>query len=527
MLQQSEYENHFTFSFNKATGEETGSTKVDGVEEFKIVIEKAKAAQKEWELVPVSKRAAIIKKLSYIICERSDELAKTISEDNGKTRVDAIITEILPTAMSASYYAKKAKKFLKTRYLKPGSILLANKISRIKRVPFGVIGIISPWNYPFAIPFSEVVMGLLAGNSVILKTAAETQMVGNILKEVFEEAGLPEYVFNYVNMPGKIAGDAFLENGIDKLFFTGSVPVGKYLMGKAAETLTPVSLELGGNDAALVCPDSDIKRTVDGIIWAGFQNAGQSCGGVERVYVHEDIYDDFLEDLKTKVEKLRVGYDENFNVDIGVMTTERQVATVKRHIDEAIEKGAVLFAKSECADEKKWKNLLCPCVLTNVDHQMLVMKEESFGPVIGVMKVKDMDEAIFYANDSSLGLSASVWSSNRKNAIRIASKIKAGAVCINDHLMSHGLAETPWGGFKESGIGRTHGEIGFAEMTEPQVIVNDIMPLVKRDMWWHPHSKKVYDGIKGILDLLYGKGIKKRISGLYRMILLFPRTFIR
>lgn len=147
--------------------------------------------------------------------------------------------------------------------------------------------------------------------------------------------------------------------------------------------------------------------------------------------------------------------------------------------------------------------------------------------MIGVMKVKDMDEAVFYANDSNLGLSGSVWSSNGKNAIKIASKIKAGAVTINDHLMSHGLAETPWGGFKESGIGRTHGEIGFAEMTEPQVIVNDIMPLVKRDMWWHPHNKKVYDGIKGILELLYGKGIKKRISGFYRMLLLFPRTFIR
>lgn len=527
MFQENESVPDFTVSYNKATGEKLGSFKIDSADTLVKTIEKARIAQIEWEKVPLKKRADLIKNLSRIICERCDEIAQTISKDNGKTRVDAIVTEILPTAMSASYYAKKAKKFLKTRYLKPGSILLSNKISQIKRVPFGVVGIISPWNYPFAIPFSEVVMALLAGNTVILKTAGETQLVGNILKEVFESAGFPENVFNYVNVEGKVAGDTLLENKIDKLFFTGSVPVGKYLMSKASQTLTPVSLELGGNDAALVCKDADIKRTADGIIWAGFQNAGQSCGGVERVYVDEDIYDDFLEVLKLKVENLRVGYDENFNVDIGVLTTGRQVETVKRHIDDALSKGAVIYAKSNCEDENKWNNLLCPCVLTNVSHDMVVMKEETFGPVIGVMKVKDMDEAIIYANDSNLGLTASVWSGNRKNAKKIAAQIKAGAVTINDHLMSHGLAETPWGGFKESGIGRTHGEIGFAEMTEPQVIVNDIMPFVKRNMWWHPHSKKVYSGIKGILELLYGKGIKKRISGLYKMILLFPRTFIR
>ncbi|MDY0132631.1 MAG: aldehyde dehydrogenase family protein [Desulforegulaceae bacterium] len=527
MLQENESSNEVTISFNKATGEKTGSTKIDSVDSLKTIIENSRKAQKEWKELPIKKRTFYIKKLSSIVCEKSDEIAKTIVEDNGKTKIDAMLSEILPAAMATAFYTKKAKKYLKTRYIMPGNFLLSNKISRIKKVPFGVIGIISPWNYPFAIPFSEIVMGLLAGNTVVLKVASETQMVGKILKEVFEEAGLPENVFNYVNIPGRIAGDAFLENGIDKLFFTGSVPVGKYLMGKASETLTPVSLELGGNDAALVCKDADIGRTVDGIIWAGFQNAGQSCGGVERVYVHEDIYDPFMKELKIRVENLRIGYDEDFNVDIGLMTTKKQVETVKSHLKDALEKGAEIYAKSITTDENKWNNLVCPCVLSNVNHEMIVMKEETFGPLIGVMKIKNMDEGIDLANDSNLGLTASVWSSNRRNAIKIASKIKAGAVTINDHLMSHGLAETPWGGFKESGIGRAHGELGFAEMTEPQVIVNDILPFVKRNMWWHPHSKNVYFGLKGIVDFLYGKGIKKRFSGLYRMLKLFPRTFIR
>lgn len=512
-------------SIKKATGEILGFSAINSVDELEEVMKKARIAQAEWMKKPVSERAAIIKKAGPFITKNCDSLARTISDDNGKTRVDAVISELIPSAMSASYYSGKAKKFLKDRLIMPGHILLANKISRITRVPFGVIGIISPWNYPFAIPFSEVVMGLLAGNAVILKTAAETQMVGKALKNVFDSIGLPPDIFSYVNMPGKIAGDAFLASGVDKLFFTGSVPVGKYLMAKAAETLTPVSLELGGNDAMIVCDDADLERAADGAVWAGFQNAGQSCGGVERIYVHYNVYDSFMEILKTKTERLRVGYDSDFNVDIGVMTTERQMKTVETHINDALEKGAVVHARANFAQTGKWRNLVAPVVLSGVNHDMLVMKEETFGPVLGVMRVDSIDDAIDLANDSSLGLTGSVWSGDRKKAFSIARRIRAGAVTINDHLMSHGLAETPWGGFKESGIGRTHGETGFQEMTEPQVIVEDIMPFVKRNMWWHPHDKKVYDGLKGLLEMLYGASLKSRITGSFKMLRLYMRTF--
>lgn len=514
-------------SFHKATGELIGNHPLNSVEDVYDVIKKARTAQEEWGGFSVSKRASIIKKLSTYISKNCDELAKIISDDNGKTRVDAILSEVFPCAAAAGYYSKKSKSFLKDRFIIPGNILMANKISKIVRVPFGVVGIISPWNYPFAIPFSEIVMALLAGNTVVLKAASETQMIGHAIKEAFESIGLPENVFNYVNIPGRVAGDAFLDGGVDKLFFTGSVPVGKYLMGKAAETLTPVSLELGGNDAMIVCEDADVQRAAEGAIWAGFQNAGQSCGGVERVYVHERIYDDFMAALNAGTKALRVGCDTDFNVDIGVMTTEKQVSLVKSHIEDALEKGAVISAKAERADESKWKNLLAPVVLENVNHEMVVMKEESFGPVIGVMKVATMDEAIELANDSDLGLTGSVWCTDKKQGMKLARRIKAGAITINDHLMSHGLPETPWGGFKESGIGRTHGELGFQEMTEPQVIVNDVMPYLKRDMWWHPHNKKVYDGIKGVIQFSYGPGIFTRIGGMLNMIKLFVRSFVK
>jgi succinate-semialdehyde dehydrogenase/glutarate-semialdehyde dehydrogenase len=298
-------------------------------------------------------------------------------------------------------------------------------------------------------------------------------------------------------------------------------------MTEAAATLTPLVLELGGNDAMLVCEDAHLYRAAAGATWAGFQNCGQSCGGVERIYVHEKVYDPFLEFLKKQVEALRVGYDDNFNVDMGAMTTERQVAVVKGHLEDALAKGAVIYARSPQPEGEGAGNFLPAVVLTRVTHEMLVMREETFGPVVGVMKVRDMEEAVALANDSHLGLTGSVWSKNWGKAEALARRIQAGVVTINDHLMSHGLAETPWGGFKQSGIGRTHGAIGLAEMTQPQVIVHDMLPFARRSMWWYPHGKGLYRGLLGALEFLYGKSIPRRFKGLGRLLTIVPRYFTR
>ena len=461
----------------------------------------------------------------YVVAN-AGALADVICRDNGKTRLDALATEVLPAAMGTTYYAKRAKRFLRSRRLWPGNLLLANKWSRTHRVPWGVVGIVSPWNYPFGIPFPEVVMALLAGNAVVLKTATETQMVGRALQRCFQAAELPEGVFSYVNLPGHVAGDALLGAGIDKLFFTGSVAVGKTLMAKAAETLTPVCLELGGNDAMIVCADADLHRAAAGAVWAGFQNCGQSCGGVERIYVEAPVFEPFLEILAEKVCGLRVGPDADFRVDLGAMTTRKQVETVRSHVEDAIQRGAKVYAQSPCPEGGPG-NFLPAIVLTDVDHTMLVMGEETFGPVVGVMKVADTDEALRLANDSHLGLTGSVWSRSRRKARRIAGRIAAGAVTVNDHLMSHGLHETPWGGFKQSGIGRTHGRIGFDEMTQVRCVVDDVMPLLKRDLWWYPHGPDVYGGLLGLLEFLYGRGLGRRLAGLGRGVRTFLRTFRR
>ncbi len=514
-----------TESINPATGEVLGHSPLHTIDDLKKMVKKAREAQKAWGALPVKKRVRYMRAIRNYLVDNSDRLSETIARDNGKLRIDAFATEVLPSAMAISYYAKHAKKFLNDIKLGTGNILFLNKRSKVARVPFGVVGIISPWNYPFTIPFSEVIMGLLSGNAVILKTATETQMVGMALREAIEAAGLPDGIFSYINLPGRIAGDAFLESGIDKLFFTGSVPVGKILMAKASETLTPVNLELGGNDAMLVCDDADISRAATGAVWAGFSNAGQSCGGVERIYVHEKVYEPFLKLLKEKVEGLRVGYDTDYNCDMGCMTTQKQAELVKTHVDDALKHGAKLYARSKTPQNDNLHNFIPAMVLTDVNHEMLVMKDETFGPVVGVMKVSDMDEAIDLANDSYLGLTGSVWCKNHKKAERIARKIKAGAVTINDHLMSHGLAETSWGGFKQSGIGRSHGELGFNEMTQPQMIVNDILPGVKKNMWWHPYNETIYKGIKGVMDVLYGRSIGRRLSGMGRLLRIFPRMF--
>jgi acyl-CoA reductase-like NAD-dependent aldehyde dehydrogenase len=514
----------YTVCVNPATGEVLGRVPLHGVADIRQAVARGRAVQPEWADLPVAVRVRHLKRVRDYLADNADELAEVIARDNGKTRLDALAAEVLPATVAAHYYCRTAARFLKDRRIWPGTLLLANKAAKVVRVPWGVVGIISPWNYPFSIPFSEVVMALLAGNAVVLKAASETQWVARALDRCLAAADLPPGIFSQVNVPGRVAGPAMLEAGVNKLFFTGSTAVGKSLMQKAADTLTPLVLELGGNDPMLVCPDADLQRAAGGAVWAGLQNCGQSCGGVERIYVHRSVYEPFLEDLSWRVRRLRVGYDTDYKVDLGAMTTAKQQAEVQRQIDQALAAGAHIYAQSETPDSPQG-NFMPAMVLTHVNHGMDIMKLETFGPVLAVMPVADMDEAVALANDSDLGLTASVWTAHAGNGERLARRIAAGVVTINDHLMTHGLAETPWGGFKCSGLGRTHGEIGMAEMTQVQCLVHDYMPKVKKNVWWHPHGPQVYRGLRGMLDVLYGRGVWRRISGLAALMRVFPRTF--
>jgi len=514
-----------SISINPATGEIIGKTPENTIDELERAVTAAKVAQRNWSALSFQERAQFLFSIRDYIVEHADKIADVISKDSGKTKMDALSTEVLSASMAITYYAKNAKRILKRKRLSGGSILTINKRSYVDRVPVGVVGIISPWNYPFSIPFHEIAMALIAGNCVVLKVASQSLEVGKMIKECIEAGRLPKDIFHFINLPGKIAGDAFLNSGINKLFFTGSVPVGKYLMEKAAKNLVPLSLELGGNDAMIVCKDANVHRAASGALWAGLSNAGQSCAGVERIFVESEVYDEFLSVLKSKMSELTQGVDIDSNVDIGSMTTEQQWKKVQDHLADAVQKGAKAYPEI-LKINKKGKGLFCPpVILEDVTEDMMVMNEEIFGPVLAVQKVESIEEAIAHANASTLGLTASVWTKNRRKGHEIASQLEVGSVMINDHLMSHGLAETPWGGWKESGIGRTHGYIGLEEMTQPRCVVDDILPFVQKNMWWHPHNKKVYEGLRGALEFLYSKKLGKKLSGGLRLVQVFFRTF--
>jgi len=492
-------------------------------DEIKEAVLKAREAQKIWAELPYRERSKHLKKAGSWLVSHADEITKIIHDDNGKLAIDALAAEVLPAVMAISYYRKKGRRFLASRSAGSGSILMFNKKSRLVYKPYGVVGIISPWNYPFSIPFSEVVMALLAGNAVLLKTASATPNVGRVLEAVFTAADLPKGLFTYVEMPGQEAGPAFIGTadnpaaGVDKLFFTGSTATGRELMALAAPRLLPLVLELGGADAAIVRKDANLDRAAAGIVWAAFSNAGQSCGGVQRIVVDKAVYSRFLEKFCVLVRKLQQG------IDLGPMINQKQKRAVCRQVENCLKQGALVAAKSDGAFFQDEKSLTVPAmVLTGVQAGMPIIDEEVFGPVVAVIPVENDEEALRVANNSPYGLTASVWSRSRREARALASRINAGAVMINDHLMSHGLVETPWGGFGDSGLGRTHGELGFKEMVTVKVVVDDMLPGVKRDIFWQPYSEKVYKGLRALLDILAGNP-GRRIASLPSVLGIFLR----
>jgi acyl-CoA reductase-like NAD-dependent aldehyde dehydrogenase len=341
--------------------------------------------------------------------------------------------------------------------------------------------------------------------------------------DVVKSSGLPDGLFHLVSMPGRIAGRAMIDAGVDKLCFTGSPDSGRDVMRVAAGGPVPVSLELGGSDAMIVLEDANLERAVGGAIWAGASNAGQSCCAVERLFVVEEVYEAFREKLVERTARIRVGPDRDFEVDVGSLSSPAQKRKVDGIVRNAIAGGAKLIATSGSSD-----GLFHPVVvLETAGRQVAALHEEIFGPVIVLAKVRDEAEAIALANDSPYGLSASVWTRSNQRGMRVASQLEVGTVTLNDHMMSHGMAETPWGGCKGSGFSRTHGEAGLLEMSRIRVIVRDRMHRAPRAMWWHPHGRKVYEGFRAGITALYGKGLARRVSALARFAALFLRSFGR
>jgi acyl-CoA reductase-like NAD-dependent aldehyde dehydrogenase len=491
-------------SINPATLEELGRFHIDTPAEVNAAVARARAAQPHWEALSYRNRARYILKVQRALYERQNEIINIISDETGKPPFEALTTEVFPISDLMSHFAAKTEKILRDERFTLA--VFRNKRSMISYEPLGVVGIISPWNFPFSIPTGEVVMALMAGNAVVLKPSELTPLVGDAIKRLFVGAGFPEGVFEVVQGDGS-TGAALVDSPVDKIFFTGSVRTGKKIAEVAASRLLPVVLELGGKDPMIVCEDAPFERTVKGAVWGAFANCGQVCASVERLYVVEPIADKFISSVVEEVKKLRLGQPSGFTTDIGPLINENQLKIVTDHVADAVAGGARVLTGGRKRDDLEGY-FFEPTVLVDVNSSMKVMTEETFGPVLPIMVVKDEEEAIREANNSRYGLLASVWTGDNERGRRIASRIEAGTVIINDALFTHGAAQTPWFGVKESGLGVTHGRAGLFEFVRMKHVNWDMLPL-KSDWWWFPYTEAWDKRFKTLMKVLYRWGLRK------------------
>jgi len=482
-------ENGRIHSVNPATGERIGDVPYADEEAVRAAMASARAAQPAWAARPLEERARIMRAFRRTMMRRADWLTQLIAREQGRPPVEALTQELLPIADLITYYSKRASKFLADEKLPMH--LLMYKRSFVHWAPYGVVAVISPWNYPFVLPTSEVVLALLAGNAVVLKPSEYTPLIGAAIAELFQQAGLPDGVLQVVQGDGRTGG-ALVSAAPDKISFIGGGPTARRILAAAAQTLTPVTLELGGKDPMIVLHDADIERAAHAAVWGGFCNAGQVCASVERVYVDERIAQPFTKRVAELARNLRVGHASSARdpVDVGPMISERQLQIVQRHVDDAVHAGAQILAGGNRHDGKLFFE---PTVLVNVRDDMDVMREETFGPVLPIATFNSEEEAIRRANASPFGLSAYVFSRNQRHAERVARQLEAGSVLINDVVMSYGAPETPWGGVKQSGIGRVHGgPQGIREYCQPRHVMAERFRPMRRELWWYPYHGANY-----------------------------------
>jgi acyl-CoA reductase-like NAD-dependent aldehyde dehydrogenase len=495
---------------NPATQETIGTLPNLTADQIADAVAKAAAAQTRWAATPARERLRLLARFSRLLCDQKSAVASVISREAGKPEAEALATEILVVLDTVKYLENYLPEFLRPERVPHGNPAMKLKSGTLLREPYGVVAIISPWNYPFSVPSVQTLAALATGNAAVLKPSEFTPFSALELERLLREAGLDQDLLQVITGDGS-AGAALLADDIRKIVFTGSVATGKRVAQAAAARLLPVVLELGGKDPMIVLADADVEVASSAAVWGAFMNAGQTCLSVERCYVHESIYETFLQACVRKTEKLRLGRGTAAESDTGPMIHQRQLAIVQSHVEDAVARGARLLAGGKALPQLG-ANFFAPTILADVDHSMTVMREETFGPVLPVRSFKTEDEAVTLANDSEYGLAASIFTRDRRRGEALARRINAGTVMVNDVLACFGISEAPHGGVKASGIGRTHGRFGLEEMVWPKYVDSDRMPRMKK-LWWYGYGPEFARQMSGFVDLLFAKKLTNRLRG--------------
>ena len=477
-----------------------GEIEVHTAEEVRERVAAARRAQPAWEALGFPRRAEIMRRALSILLSQQDRFIDVITRETGRSRMETILMELFPACDSLAYYAKNAEKLLRDE--SPGLHLLKTKKLVISYRPLGVVGIITPWNGPFVLSLNPTVQALMAGNCVVLKPSEVTPFSGKLVGELFAEAGLPPDVLSVLEGDGE-TGAALVEAGVDKISFTGSVRTGRKIGEACGRNLVPCTLELGGNNPMIVCRDADVARAAKGCVFGAFLNAGQFCCATGRVYVVDSVADAFIQHVVEYVKSLKQGHSGEF--DLGPAIWPKQIETVERHVNDAIARGARVLTGGK-RNRALGELFFEPTVLTDIKPDMQLMHEETFGPVLPIVRVRDEAEALRLANESRFGLAATLWTRDEQNAMRISRAIETGSVCVNDSSITYGIHEAPFGGRKQSGLGQVHGPTGLKGYCFAQSIVLTRFSFGQEDAWY-PYTHEKASGMQKVMHWLWGSRI--------------------
>lgn len=498
-------------SFNPRTGETLAEIPANSPAEVAGVVAEARKVAPEWAALDPPGRAALLKEVRHRIYDRLDDIVETVALETGKPRAEALEADVLPVVLTLLYFERVAPKALRPEGRGWPIGPMMGLSTRVQWRPFGVVGAITPWNYPFGLAMVGILPALFAGNAVVLKPSEVTPGVGERIREVLEP--LPGGVATVVRGAGQV-GAALVDAPCDKICFIGSPATGRKIATAAARHLTPVVMELGGKDAAIVCEDADLDLASSGVLWGSFVNAGQTCCAIERIFVIESVADEFQSLLLEKLARVRFGGDD---ADVGSVTFKKQHKVVREQLDDATEKGAAILAGGGVTANRNGSLWFEPTIVDGVTDEMKLMSEETFGPVVPIVRVADESDAITRANEQSFNLTASVWTKDRRRGEAIASRLKAGAVLVNAHAESYGAPWAPWGGVGESGYGRINGVSGLREFVYPVAVGRNVTPMMKR-LWWYPYDEATEKTLLGATRLLTSRSLAEKARALPELL---------